>query len=101
MWYFLDRRRLLDFENFEKQAYSQNKTLQLIDSIQEIKLQGCKARRKCEWEEAQLGIFDVQIKYLKMSQCQEIGGILIGNLKGFIVVVLSAQAVIGGLFPLV
>ena len=96
MWYFLDRRRLLDFENFEKHAYSQNKTLQLIDSIQEIKLQGCKARRKCEWEEAQLGIFDVQIKYLKMSQCQEIGGILIGNLKGFIVVVLSAQAVIGG-----
>ena len=96
IWYFLRKRRLLDFENFEKQAYSQNKTLQLIDTMQEIKLQGCKLRRKCEWEDAQLGIFDVQTKSLKLSQYQAMGGVLVGNIKDFIIVVLSAQSVIEG-----
>lgn len=95
-WRFLKRRRPLDFDNFEKQALSQNKTLQMIDNMQEIKLQGCKMRRLWEWEDAQIDIYSVQEKKLKLSQIEEIGGTLINNIKGIIVIIMSAKAVIDG-----
>lgn len=95
-WIFLKRRRTLDFDNFEKQALSQNKTLQMIDNMQEIKLQGCKMRRLWEWEDAQLDIYNVQEKSLRLSQTEGIGGTLINNVKGIFVIVMSAKAVIDG-----
>ena len=40
---FLKKRKLLDYELFEKQAMNNNKTYQFITSMQEIKLQNCGA----------------------------------------------------------
>ena len=41
---FLKKRKVIDYELFEQQAINQNKTYQLITSIQEIKLQNCERR---------------------------------------------------------
>ncbi|MEE3416589.1 MAG: cysteine peptidase family C39 domain-containing protein, partial [Prevotella sp.] len=73
---FLRRRKVLDYELFEQQAINNNKTYEFITSMQEIKLQDCEQRRRCEWEDTQADLFGVQMKSLKLHQTQEAGSIL-------------------------
>lgn len=93
---FLKRRRLLDYQYFEKQAISRNIVLQLINGMQEIKLQGCEQRKRWQWEDAQADLFDVNMKSLSLQQNQEAGGICINELKNILTTVLAAAAVIHG-----
>ncbi len=93
---FLQRRKVLDYELFEKQAINQNKTYQFITSMQEIKLQDCEQRRRWEWEDVQADLFGVQMKALKLQQTQEAGSIFINEVKNIVITVLAATAVIHG-----
>jgi ATP-binding cassette subfamily B protein len=93
---FLKRRRLLDYQYFEKQAVSRNIVLQLINGMQEIKLQGCEQRKRWQWEDAQADLFDVNMKALSLQQNQDAGGICINELKNILTTVLAAAAVIHG-----
>ena len=93
---FLRRRKVLDYELFEKQAINQNKTYQFITSMQEIKLQDCERRRRWEWEDVQADLFGVQMKSLKLQQTQEAGSIFINEVKNIVITVLAATAVIHG-----
>lgn len=94
--FFLRRRKVLDYELFEKQAASSSCTYQMITSMQEIKLQDCGQRRRWEWEDTQADVFGVQMKSLKLQQTQEAGGIFINEIKNIVITVLSATAVING-----
>ena len=93
---FLNRRKVLDYELFEKQAENNNKTYQFITTMQEIKLQDCEQRRRWEWEDVQADLFHVQMKSLRLQQSQEAGSILINEMKNILITVLSATAVIHG-----
>lgn len=96
MWIslFLKKRKVLDYINFEKQAQVQNKTFQMITTMQEIKLQNCERRRRWEWENAQIELFGVQMKGLKLIQIEEAGNIFIQSIKNIIITVIAATAVI-------
>ena len=93
---FLRRRKVIDYELFEKQAINQNRTYQFITSMQEIKLQDCEQRRRWEWEDAQADLFSVQMKTLKLQQTQEAGSIFINEVKNILITVFAATAVING-----
>lgn len=93
---FLRRRKVIDYELFEKQAINQNRTYQFITSMQEIKLQDCERRRRWEWEDAQADLFEVQMKTLKLQQTQEAGSIFINEVKNILITVFAATAVING-----
>ena len=93
---FLKRRKVLDYELFEKQSVNQNKTYQFITSMQEIKLQDCERRRRWEWEDVQADLFVVQMKSLRLQQAQEAGSIFINEVKNILITVLAATAVING-----
>ena len=93
---FLRRRKVLDYELFEQQAVNNNKTYEFITSMQEIKLQDCRRRRRWEWEDTQADLFGVQMKSLKLQQTQEAGSIFINELKNIVITVMSATAVIHG-----
>lgn len=93
---FLSRRKILDYELFEQQAKNQNKTYELITSMQEIKLQNCEQRRRWEWEDTQSNLFYTQMKSLKLQQTQEAGSIFINEVKNIIITVFAATAVING-----
>lgn len=93
---FLRRRKILDYELFDKQTENNNKTYQFITTMQEIKLQDCEQRRRWEWEDVQADMFKVQMKSLKLQQTQEAGSIFINEIKNIIITVLSATAVIHG-----
>lgn len=81
---FLGKRKILDYELFEKQAENSNKTYQFITAMQEIKLQDCEQRRRWEWEDVQADLFGVQMKSLKLQQTQEAGSIFINEVKNIV-----------------
>ena len=64
--------------------------------MQEIKLQDCENRRRWEWEDTQVDLFNVQMKSLKLQQTQEAGSVLINEVKNIIITVVAAGAVIHG-----
>lgn len=94
--FFLRRRKVLDYELFERQSENQNKTFQFLTSMQEIKLQDCERRRRWEWEDVQADLFAVQMKILKLGQSEEAGAIFINEVKNILITVMAAAAVING-----
>lgn len=93
---FLKRRKVIDYELFEQQAISNNRTYEFITSMQEIKLQDCEQRKRQEWEHIQKDLFKIQQKSLRLQQQEEAGGIFINELKNIAITVMSAAAVIEG-----
>ena len=93
---FLRRRKVLDYELFARQAENNNKTYQMITSMQEIKLQSYEQRRTDEWRQVQNDLFDVQTKCLRLKQQQEAGCILINEVKNIVITIIAATAVIHG-----
>lgn len=94
--FFLKKRRTLDYRTFEQQAINRSKTYQLINGMQEIKLQGCEQRKRWEWEDTQADLFDVNMQSLSLQQTQEAGSICINEVKNLLITVLAATAVIHG-----
>lgn len=93
---FLKKRKIIDYDYFEQEAINNDKTYELISSMQEIKLQNCEQRQRWLWEDTQVDLFNIQIKSLKLKQVQEAGCILINETKNLILTIISASAVING-----
>jgi len=91
---FLNKRRELDYKYFEARAKNQNKTYQLIQGMQEIKLQNSEKRHRWEWEDIQADLFQINIASLKLQQTQEAGNIFINETKNIVITVVAALAVI-------
>lgn len=94
--FFLRRRRVLDYKSFEQQGINRSKVFQLINGMQEIKLQGCEQRKRWDWEDTQADLFDVNLQVLSLQQTQEAGSIAINEVKNILITVLTATAVING-----
>ena len=93
---FLNRRRSIDNEYFTRHTENSNCTYQLLTTMQEIKLQNCGKRRRWEWENTQVALFDTNAKTLSLQQMMEFGGLMVNESKNIIITVLSATAVIKG-----
>ena len=93
---FLKKRRQLDYKYFEQAGKNRNVTYQLIEGMQEIKLQGCEQRKRWEWEDVQADLFKVNLQSLNLQQVQQAGSITINEVKNFLITVLAATAVIQG-----
>lgn len=94
--FFLKKRRELDYRNFELESINRSKTYQLINGMQEIKLQGSEKRKRWEWEDTQADLYNNNLKVLSLRQNQEAGSICINELKNILITVLTATAVIKG-----
>ncbi len=94
--FFLKKRRVLDYKTFEQQAINRNKTYQLINGMQEIKLQGYEQGKRWEWEDTQADLFDINMQTLSLQQSQEAGSIFINESKNILITILAAAAVING-----
>ena len=55
--FFLKKRRELDKKRFEVSTANQNKVIQLITGMQEIKLNGCEQKKLWEWENIQTKLY--------------------------------------------
>ena len=93
---FMKRRRKLDYMRFQEAAANQSNIVQLIDGMQDIKLNDCEKQKRWEWERIQARLFQVSIKGLVLGQTQEVGGTFIDQTKNVVISFLAASAVIEG-----
>ena len=93
---FLQKRKRLDYKYFEASGNNRNVTYQLIQSMQEIKLQGCQQRKRWEWEDLQAELFHLNLQGLNLQQLQQGGSIVLTEVMNITITLLAATAV-GGL----
>ena len=93
---FMRKRADLDKKNFEQMAVNQNNLIQLIYGMQDIKLLGCEQQKRWEWENIQASLFHISISSLNLGQWQQVGAVLINEVKNILITVMSAMAVLDG-----
>lgn len=91
---FLRRRRELNYKSFDVSASNQSSIVQLINGMQEIKLNNCEQQKRWEWEHIQARLFKFNVKTLALSQYQQGGATFINEGKNILITFLSAEAVI-------
>ncbi|MFC2101114.1 peptidase domain-containing ABC transporter, partial [Bacteroidota bacterium] len=96
IYLFMKRRRELDFKRFQEASSEQSNVIQLIQGMQEIKLQNAEKQMRWGWERIQIRLFKVGIKGLTLSQYQKSGTIFINETKNIIISFLAAYLVIKG-----
>lgn len=93
---FLRKRKEIDYKYFEQSSRGKNVTYQLINGMQEIKLQGCERRKRWQWEDVQADLFRINLKFVNLEQVQQIGSITINEVKNILITFFSATSVIDG-----
>lgn len=93
---FLRHRRKLDFMRFQESAANQSNIVQLINGMQDIKLNNCEKQKRWDWERIQINLFKIRIKGLILGQTQQVGGAFIDQTKNVIISFIAASAVING-----
>ncbi len=93
---FLKLRRKINYQTFSLAAKENNASLQLIQGMQELKLNNAEQLKRWEWENVQTGIFKLSFKSLRYSQVQQAGALLINEGKNVVVTFLVAQMVVQG-----
>lgn len=96
VFFFLKRRRELDFKRFDISSENQSSIVQLISGIQEIKLNNCEQQKRWEWERIQAGLFKFNTKSLALSQYQQFGAFFINEGKNILITFVVAKSVIDG-----
>ena len=96
IFFFLKRRRLLDYELFKASGRKWGVTYQLIDGMQEVKLQRCEHRKRWEWEDVQADLFDLNLRSLNLTQRQQAVTFVINELKNILITIFAATLVIEG-----
>ncbi len=93
---FMKRRRELDFKRFYESSLEQSNIIQLIQGMQEIKLQNAEIQKRWNWEHIQARLFKINIKVLTLSQYQQAGTVFINESKNILISFLAAYSVIKG-----
>jgi len=93
---FLKRRRELNYKSFDISSKNQSSIVQLVNGMQEIKLNNCEQQKRWEWEHLQARLFKFNVKSLALSQYQQGGSTFINESTNLLITFLSAKAVIDG-----
>ena len=93
---FLKIRKELDYKRFNVISRNRSSVIQLINGMQEIKLNNCERSKRWEWERIQNLIFRLNVDTLRLQQWQEGGSMFINELKNILITFLAATAVING-----
>lgn len=91
---FLRKRRELDHKRFDQMAANQNNIIQLVGGMQEIKLNTCEKQKRWDWERIQARLFRIRVRYLSLTQYQQVGSVFINETKNIFISFLAAKAVI-------
>lgn len=93
---FLNKRKKIDYKRFNQLATTQSNEVQLVQGMQEIKLNNCERQRRWEWEGIQAKLFKINVASLTLNQYQNGGATFINEFKNIFITFLAAQAVING-----
>lgn len=93
---FMRIRRKINYESFHISAKENNATLQLVQGMQEIRLNNAEQRKRWEWEDIQARIFKLNFRNLNYGQWQSAGALFINQGKDIIISFMVAQLVVQG-----
>jgi len=96
VYFFMNKRKELDYIRFSKLSANQDTLLQIIHGMPEIKLTNSEDLKRKEWENIQEQLFDIQIKSLKISQYQDLGSFFFVRTKDILITFITAWLVIQG-----
>lgn len=92
----MKKRAVIDYMKFQETALNYSNIIQIINGIQDIKLNNCEKKKRWEWEKIQIKLHEVTMSGLKLSQTQQIGGNMIDHIKNILISFVSAGFVIDG-----
>lgn len=91
---FMRFRRELDIKRFNLSAKEQSSIIQLIQGMQEIKLNNCERRKRWEWEQIQVNLFKIGLRGLSIGQIQQVGSSFFTQSTNIIITFIAAKAVV-------
>ena len=96
IWFFMKKRRELDYKRFDQLSDNQSNVIQLITGMQEIKLHNAERQKRWEWERIQARLFKVNVKSLALNQYQQAGSVFLNETKNIFISFIAATSVING-----
>ena len=94
--WFLRYRRELDARRFSLASTEQSRIIQLIQGMQDIKLNNCERQKRWEWERLQVRLFQVGVRGLTIGQVQQAGSTFLTQSTSILISFIAARAVIQG-----
>lgn len=93
---FLKIRKEQDYKRFNILSRNRSNLIQLVNGMQEIKLNNAEREKRWEWERIQANLFQLNIASTRLLQWQEGGSLFINKLKNIFITFVAATAVISG-----
>lgn len=93
---FLHIMRKINYQNFFLGSKENNATMQLVEGMQEIRLNNAEQLKRWEWENIQARIFKLSFKRHSYGQVQQVGATMINQGKDVIITFIVASLVIKG-----
>lgn len=94
--FFMRYRRELDLKRFNQAAMEQNKIIQMVQGMQDIKLNNCERQKLWEWERIQVKLFNIRLKGLHIGQIQQSGSVFFTQTTYILIYFIAAKSVIEG-----
>lgn len=94
--FFLKKRKDLDHKRFFHESEERSKLIELVQGMQEIKLNNAERKKRWSWERIQIRLFNLQIKSLRLEQLQTNGASFINELKNIVITFYVAKLVVDG-----
>ncbi|QCX37203.1 peptidase domain-containing ABC transporter [Aureibaculum algae] len=94
--FFLKRRKELDHKRFSQLSQEQSTVIELVNGMQEIKMNNAEKQKRWGWEFVQARLFKVSMQSLALEQTQSVGSSFINEVKNIFITFTSAILVIEG-----
>jgi ATP-binding cassette, subfamily B, bacterial len=92
--FFLKKRKDIDYKRFDQLSKNQSNIIQLVQGMQEIKLNNCEKQKRWDWENLQAKLFKISVKGMALNQYQQAGALFLNELKNIFILFLAAKSVI-------
>lgn len=93
---FLKRRADADLMRFRALSDNQGAIIELIQGMQEIKLQNSEHKRRYGWVHIQAKLFRANVRSLSVTQWQDAGAQFIAQIKDIFIIAIAAASVLEG-----
>jgi ATP-binding cassette subfamily B protein len=98
VWFmiFMKRREEYDYKRFAIVSSNQSTIIEMVNGMQELKLNNSERRKRLLWENIQSKLFQLSMKSLRLEQFQTLGSSFINEIKNILITAISAVLVING-----
>ena len=93
---FLDKRKNAEYDRFDKEFENQLKLEEIVNGIQDIRLNNAETIKRWDWERSEAQLFKQELNFSAIDQSMELGTKIVNELKNIVITCLAAYAVIEG-----